>query len=172
MIVASGPRSVMPHGRASERPMAAGEWVTVDYGARWNGYFCDITRNFSLGTPGAEAAAMHELLHRVHHETVAILRAGVSGTAVHNMAVGIFAAEGKERYFTHSLGHGFGLEIHEAPLLSPRRDDILRAGDVVTIEPGLYIPGFGGMRLEDDYLVTEDGAERLTKELNQCFYSI
>ena len=172
MIVASGPRSVMPHGRASERPMAAGEWVTVDYGARWNGYFCDITRNFSLGTPGAEAAAMHELLHRVHHETVAILRAGVSGTAVHNMAVGIFAAEGKERYFTHSLGHGFGLEIHEAPLLSPRRDDILRAGDVVTIEPGLYIPGFGGMRLEDDYLITEDGAERLTKELNQCFYSI
>ncbi|WP_455600343.1 M24 family metallopeptidase [Cloacibacillus sp.] len=172
MIVASGPRSVMPHGRASERPMAAGEWVTVDYGARWNGYFCDITRNFSLGTPSAEAAVMHELLHRVHHETAAMLRAGVSGTAVHNRAVDIFAAEEKEQYFTHSLGHGFGLEIHEAPLLSPRRNDILRVGDVVTIEPGLYIPGFGGMRLEDDYLVTEDGAERLTKELNQCFYSI
>ena len=172
MIVASGPRSVMPHGRASDREMAAGEWVTVDYGARWNGYFCDITRNFSLGPPAGEAAAMHELLYKAHRETAAMLRVGVSGTAVHNKAVGIFAAEDKARYFTHSLGHGLGLEIHEAPLLSPRRDDILRAGDVVTIEPGLYIPGFGGMRLEDDYLITEDGAERLTKELNQCFYSI
>lgn len=172
MIVASGLRSVMPHGRASEKTMEAGEWVTVDYGARWNGYFCDITRNFSIGKPSGEAAEMHELLRRAHNETAAMLRAGVSGAGVHKRAVEIFAAEGKDGCFTHSLGHGLGLEIHEAPLLSPRRDDILRAGDVVTIEPGLYIPGFGGMRLEDDYLVTEDGAERLTKKLNQCFYSI
>ena len=172
MIVASGVRSVMPHGRASDKPMERGEWVTVDFGARWNGYFCDITRNFSIGEPGPEARALHALIAKAHGEAAAMLRAGVSGMAAHEKAAGIFRAAGKEEYFTHSLGHSFGLEIHEAPCLSPRRNDSLRDGDVVTVEPGLYIPGFGGMRLEDDYLITRDGAERLTADLPQEFFSI
>ncbi len=172
MIVASGLRSEMPHGRASDKKMQPGEWVTVDFGARWNGYFCDITRNFSLGTPTDEAAAMHALLETTHRTAAAKLRPGASGTALHNLAVEALDTQGMGKYFTHSLGHGIGLEIHEAPILSPRRDDILCQGDVVTIEPGVYIPGIGGMRLEDDYLITEDGAERLTSDLNQCFYTV
>ncbi|MEG1825062.1 MAG: Xaa-Pro peptidase family protein [Cloacibacillus sp.] len=172
MIVASGERSVMPHGRAGEKEMAAGEWATVDYGARWNGYFCDITRNFFIGSPTEEACALHELVARAHAEAASMLAPGLSGTAAHNRALAIFEEKNLGKYFTHSLGHSFGLEIHEAPQLSPRKDFILQAGDVVTVEPGLYIPGTGGMRLEDDYLITEDGAERLTDSLNQCFYTI
>lgn len=172
MIVASGERSSMPHGRASGREMRPGEWVTVDYGARWEGLCCDITRNFSLGTPSDEAAEMHELVTEAHRTGASLLRPGASGKAVHEAAVEIFGRHGKAKYFTHSLGHGLGLEIHEAPLLSARRDDTLAAGDVVTVEPGLYIPHFGGMRLEDDYLITEGGAERLTEMLDQQFYTV
>ena len=172
MIVASGLRSVMPHGRASEKTMEKGEWVTVDFGARWNGYFCDITRNFSIGEPSQEARALHSLIEKAHKEAASLLCAGASGTALHETAAGIFSAAGKEEYFTHSLGHSFGLEIHEAPVLSPRRDDILREGDVVTVEPGLYIPDLGGMRLEDDYLVGSGGAVRLTEALPQKLFVV
>ena len=170
MIVASGVRSSMPHGRATDKPIAAGEWVTVDYGARWNGYFCDITRNFQVCKAEGRAVELHELLEKAHKTAAALLRPGASGTDVHNAAVAVLDEAGMGKYFTHSLGHGFGLEIHEAPLLSARRNDILAAGDIVTIEPGVYIEGWGGLRLEDDYLVTETGAQRLTNMLNQCFY--
>lgn len=172
MIVASGLRSVMPHGRASEKTMEKGDWVTVDFGARWNGYFCDITRNFSIGEPSQEACALHGLIAEAHRQAASLLCAGASGSALHEKAAGIFRAAGKEEYFTHSLGHSFGLEIHEAPVLSPRRDDILREGDIVTVEPGLYIPGFGGMRLEDDYLISKDGAVRLTDGLPQKLFVV
>lgn len=172
MIVASGERSVMPHGRASEKPFAAGEWVTVDFGARYQGYFCDITRNFSLGSSASEAQEMHELIHTAHVEAAATLAPGAVGSEVHNIAAGIFEKAGKKEYFTHGTGHGFGLEIHEAPYLSLKKSSVLAPGDIVTVEPGLYIPGFGGMRIEDDYLITENGSERLTDELNQSFYSI
>lgn len=165
MIVASGARGAMPHGRATDKPMERGECVTVDYGARWNGYLCDITRNFSIGEPTDEALALHALVKRAHDAGAAALKAGASGKELHETAARIFAAEGKEKFFTHSLGHSFGLEVHESPVLSPRRDDALAAGDVVTIEPGLYFEGSRGMRLEDDYMITSEGAELLTSEL-------
>ena len=170
MIVASGVRSSMPHGRATDKPIAAGEWVTVDYGARWNGYFCDITRNFQASRAEDRAVELHELLERTHKAAASLLKPGACGADVHNAAVAVLEEAGMGKYFTHSLGHGFGLEIHEAPLLSARRNYVLAAGDVVTIEPGVYIEGWGGLRLEDDYLVTETGAQRLTDMLNQCFY--
>ncbi|MDO4987572.1 MAG: Xaa-Pro peptidase family protein [Synergistes sp.] len=172
MIVASGLRSVMPHGRASEKKFAYGEWVTVDYGASYCGYFCDITRNITIGRPTEEALKLHALVAKAHSEAAAMLRAGVSGKEVHAKAVSVFAAEGKDKYFTHSLGHGLGLEVHEAPLLSHRKDFTLHVGDIVTVEPGLYIPNFGGMRCEDDYLITENGAVRLTESLPQKLYSL
>ena len=172
MIVASGPRSVMPHGRASEKIMEKGEWVTVDFGARWEGYFCDITRNFSIGAPSAEARALHSLIEKAHKEAASLLCAGASGKALHEKAAEVFKAAGKEEYFTHGLGHSFGLEVHEPPVLSRRRDDILREGDIVTVEPGLYIPGFGGMRLEDDYLISKDGVVRLTDGLPQKLFVV
>lgn len=172
MIVASGARGAMPHGRATEKPMERGECVTVDYGARWNGYLCDITRNFSIGAPGDEACALHALVKRAHAAGASGLRAGASGRAMHEAAARVFAAEGVDEFFTHSLGHSFGLEVHEAPVLSRRRDDTLAAGDVVTVEPGLYFEGSRGMRLEDDYLVTVDGAERLTAGLAQELFVV
>lgn len=172
MIVASGARGAMPHGRATDKPIARGECVTVDFGVRWNGYLCDITRNFSVGEPDDEALALHALVKEAHDAGAAALKAGASGAALHKAASDVFAACGKAEYFTHSLGHSFGLEVHESPVLSPRRDCALKAGDVVTIEPGLYFAGRGGMRLEDDYLVTEEGAELLTAGLAQKLFSI
>lgn len=172
MIVASGPRSALPHGRATGREMIAGEWVTVDFGARWNGYFCDITRNFFIGRASGWAKDLHSLIEDAHKAGAAALKAGTSGGGAHAAAAAVFEAAGKEKYFTHSLGHSFGLEIHEPPVLSPRREDILQEGDVVTIEPGLYIPGTGGMRIEDDYLVLQNGAVRLTSDLPQLLYTV
>ncbi len=165
MIVASGARGAMPHGRATAKPMERGECVTVDFGARWEGYLCDITRNFSIGAPTDEALALHALVKRAHDAGAAGLEAGASGAALHETAARVFAEEGKEKFFTHSLGHSFGLEVHEPPVLSPRRDCALEAGDVVTIEPGLYFEGSRGMRLEDDYMITDGGAELLTTGL-------
>ncbi len=172
MIVASGPRGAVPHGRATERPMERGECVTVDCGARWKGYCCDITRNFSIGAPTDEALALHALVKEAHDAGAAALKAGVSGGSVHAAAAAVFAREGKEKYFTHSLGHGIGLEIHEEPSLSPRRDCVLAEGDIVTVEPGLYLPGEGGMRLEDDYIITGSGAEALTESLARELFVI
>ncbi len=172
MIVVSGPRSAMPHGRASNKVIDIGEWVTVDFGARYLGYFCDITRNFSVGEPDLRAVEFHDILLKAHKAAADKLCAGVSGTDVHNTALKVLEYSDIGKYFTHGLGHGFGLEIHEAPILSSRRNDILKAGDVVTIEPGVYIEGWGGLRIEDDYLVTETGAQRLTDKLNQYFYRI
>ncbi|MDO5562691.1 MAG: Xaa-Pro peptidase family protein [Synergistaceae bacterium] len=172
MIVASGERGALPHGRATDKPIKKGESVTVDFGARWMGYFCDITRNFSIGEPNQKAAQYHDTLAEAHTMAAERLRSGVSGTEIHDIAMQVIDADGLGEYFTHGLGHGFGLEIHEAPFLSSRREYTLAAGNVVTVEPGIYIDGFGGLRLEDDYLVTDDGAERLTGKLNQCFYRI
>lgn len=172
MIVASGARSAMPHGRATDKPILGGEWVTVDFSAVCGGYFCDITRNFSIGEPDQRALEYHNVLSDAHAEAVKMLRPGVIGTDVHNRAKEILEAAGIAQYFTHGLGHGLGLEIHEAPTLSPRKKDILAAGDVVTIEPGVYLDGWGGLRLEDDYAIVESGCERLTDKLDQCFYRI
>ena len=170
MIVASGTRSSMPHGRATDKKMRNGEWVTVDYGARFNGYFCDITRNFSIGAPDDKAASYHETVLEAHRTSAEKIRAGLCGTDIHNTALAVLEKKGLGKYFTHGLGHGFGLEIHEAPYLSPRRKSVLQAGDIVTVEPGIYIEGWGGLRIEDDYLVAENSAQRLTDKLNQCFY--
>lgn len=172
MVVASGVRSAMPHGRATEKEIKRGEWVTVDFSARYQGYFCDITRNFSLGEPDERAAFLHDVLQKAHHVGAENIKAGKSGSEIHNASLKILDDYGVGDKFTHSLGHGFGLEIHEAPYLSPRRCDTLQLGDIVTIEPGVYFEGWGGLRLEDDYLVTENGSKRLTDRLNQCFYRI
>ena len=172
MVVASGVRSAMPHGRASEKEIKKGEWVTVDFSARYQGYFCDITRNFSVGEPDERALFLHDVLQKAHRAGADNITAGKSGTEIHNASLKVLERYGVGDKMTHSLGHGFGLEIHEAPYLSPRRDDTLQLGDIVTIEPGVYFEGWGGLRLEDDYLVTDNGSKRLTDRLNQCFYRI
>ena len=172
MIVASGKRSSMPHGRATDKVMAQGEWVTVDFGVRFSGYFCDITRNFSFGEPDARAKDYHAILSEAHHEAVRALRSGAMGTDVYKTAYDVLESMGLGRYFTHGLGHGLGIEIHEMPYLSSKYSCELKLNDVVTVEPGIYIDGWGGLRLEDNYLIIEQAGTRLTGKLEQSFYRV
>lgn len=171
-IVASGPRSALPHGRPTERTFGQGEWVTVDFGARHKGYVSDITRNFSLGSPDPWAREMHDLLFKAHRRAADGLASGVEGRVADALAREVINEAGMGDCFGHGLGHGLGLEVHEAPRLSSRSTDVLISGDVVTVEPGVYVEGRGGLRLEDDYFITTDGAERLTSGLAQDFFEL
>ena len=166
-IVASGERSAMCHAPATSRVFAEGEIVTVDYGAMFEGYMSDITRNFALGHAGEKAQEINAVLLKAHHEAVKVLRPGVKGVDVDAVARKVISDAGYGDKFLHGLGHGLGLEVHESPRLSRTSKDTLMAGDVVTVEPGIYIEGWGGLRIEDDYLITEDGCECLTVNDNQ-----
>ena len=166
-IVASGPRSALPHGMATDRPLAKGDWVTVDYGARVEGYVSDITRNFAIGEPPSRVREIEDVLLRAHEAAAGAIRAGVSGREIDLVARKVIQDAGYGECFIHGLGHAIGLEVHESPRLSPISADILQEGDVVTVEPGIYIEGFGGMRIEDDYLVTASGAELLTEHFDR-----
>ena len=166
-IVASGVRSSMCHAPATLKKFAHGETVTVDYGAMVGGYMSDITRNFALGQADKRAHEINAVLLEAHHAAASALRPGVRGADVDGIARKVITDAGYGEYFLHGLGHGLGLEVHEAPRLSQTSKDILQAGDVVTIEPGIYIEGWGGLRIEDDYLITPDGSECLTVNDNQ-----
>ena len=171
-IVASGERSAMCHAPATSRVFADGESVTVDYGAMYEGYMSDITRNFALGHASEKAREINAILLKAHNEAVKSLRPGVKGVDVDAAARKVIADSGYGDKFLHGLGHGLGLEVHESPRLSRTSKDILMAGDVVTVEPGIYIEGWGGLRIEDDYLITEDGCECLTVNDNQSIIII
>ncbi|GAB1428117.1 Xaa-Pro peptidase family protein [Aminivibrio sp.] len=157
-IVASGERSALPHGFPTERPFRRGDMVTVDFGATVEGYMSDLTRNFSLGPLSARGAEIEALLLEAHHQAARALRPGATGVEVDAVARKIITDGGWGKQFSHGLGHGLGLEVHEAPRLSPLSTDVLAEGDVVTVEPGIYLEGWGGMRIEDDYLITADGS--------------
>ena len=161
-IVASGERGAMCHARATCRPFESGDTVTFDYGVTVDGYMCDITRNFAVGRAQPRAVELNDILLRAHREAAAALRPGIAGRDVDAVARKIITDAGYGKDFVHGLGHGLGLEIHEAPRLSAISKDVLQVGDVVTIEPGIYIEGWGGLRIEDDYLITETGSECLT----------
>lgn len=175
-IVASGPRAALPHGRASDRTMAAGDLVVLDFGGVYGGYCVDLTRTVVLGAPTAEAARVHGAVAEAQQAAIAALAPGVAVSEVDQAARAVLARHGLADRFVHGTGHGLGLEVHEAPRVGPARPaphaplpgtvvlpDVLAAGMVVTIEPGAYIPGWGGVRIEDDLLVTATGAERLTR---------
>ncbi len=161
-IVASGERGALCHARATRRPFEPGDTVTLDYGVTVDGYMCDITRNFAVGRAQPRALELNDILLKAHREAASALRPGVAGREVDAVARKVIADAGYGKDFVHGLGHGLGLEIHEAPRLSALSGDTLQVGDVVTIEPGIYIEGWGGLRIEDDYRITETGAECLT----------
>ena len=166
-IVASGERGAMCHARATCKPFESGDTVTFDYGVTVDGYMCDITRNFAVGHAQPRALELNDILLRAHREAAAALRPGIAGRDVDAVARKIITDAGYGKDFVHGLGHGLGLEIHEAPRLSAISKDVLQVGDVVTIEPGIYIEGWGGLRIEDDYLITETGSECLSLPDNQ-----
>jgi len=161
-IVAAGPNGALPHAEPSERLIGRGELVVFDMGAKLDGYCSDGTRTFATGDPGAGAREVYDLVQRAQAAALAAVGAGVEGEAVDTAARQLIDAAGFGERFGHGLGHGVGLEVHEAPRLSQRSDDVLGAGEVVTIEPGVYIPGELGVRIEDLVVVSEDGCRNLS----------
>ena len=162
-IVASGERSAMPHGRASSKIIGNNELVTIDMGSLYQGYHSDMTRTYAIGDPGEELIKIHRIVAQAHLAALEKLRAGVKAFDVDAAARDLITTEGFGDFFGHGVGHGVGLNIHEAPTISRRSEDLkLEAGMVVTIEPGIYLPGKGGARIEDLVLVTNDGFEFLS----------
>lgn len=161
-IVASGPNTANPHAVPSDRVVQKGDFVLMDYGAGYRDYRSDMTRTVVLGEPTDEQRALYDLVQRTHEECVRAIHAGVDGHDIHMLSVKIITDAGYGDYYGHGLGHGVGIDIHELPNFG-RASNIVEAGSVITVEPGVYLPGVGGVRLEDFGLVTEDGYEPFTE---------
>ncbi len=161
-IVASGVNSAVPHWETGSREIKDGDLVIVDFGTVYKGFVSDITRTFLVGSVSSEAKEIYEAVLQAQELGVKELAAGKGAGEVDLKVREFLERKGYGEYFTHSLGHGIGVEVHEAPTLSKRSKEILRAGNVVTVEPGVYVPGLGGVRIEDDCLVTEEGSFRLS----------
>ena len=161
-IVAGGPHGALPHARPRGVEISRGELVVIDWGARVDGYNSDCTRTIAAGEPGEEAGSVYAAVLEAQLAGVGAVRPGAGGRAVDEAARGRIDAAGYGSQFGHGLGHGVGLEVHEHPRLSQRSDDILAAGNAVTVEPGIYLPGRFGVRIEDLVVVTDDGCEILS----------
>jgi Xaa-Pro aminopeptidase len=165
-IVASGPNSARPHARPTDRRLAAGDLVVLDFGGVLDGYCVDLSRTASVGNPSSEARRLYETVREAQSAALAAIRPGESGAAVDAAARGVLARAGLAETFLHATGHGLGLEVHEAPRLGRASGrtapSVLAEGMVCTVEPGAYVGGFGGVRIEDDVLVTGSGCEALT----------
>lgn len=162
-IVASGPRSALPHARASERPIGRGEWLLIDFGAQLFGYCSDITRTVIVGAAAdGRQREVYGVVEAAAREARTRIRAGMSGREADALARDVIDAAGYGEAFGHSLGHGLGLEVHEGPRLAKLAEEPIPAGAVVTVEPGIYLQGWGGVRLEDDIHLTANGPRCLT----------
>ncbi|MGH7524738.1 MAG: M24 family metallopeptidase [Gemmatimonadales bacterium] len=161
-IVASGPRAALPHARASDRQIGRGEFVLIDFGAQVAGYCSDITRTVGMGKLDERQRAVYQLVREAQQRACSGLRAGMTGREGDALARDVISARGYGDAFGHSLGHGLGLEVHEAPRLAATAEARLPLGTVVTVEPGIYLAGWGGVRLEDDVWLGPDGPALLT----------
>ncbi|HCI28863.1 MAG TPA: Xaa-Pro dipeptidase [Fervidobacterium sp.] len=161
-ILASGYRGALPHGKASEKAVQLGEPVVVDWGARYKGYNSDITRVFCIGEPNDEVKEIYDIVYTAQKMARETIKAGMTGKEVDAIARDYISQCGYGEYFGHSLGHGLGLEVHENPSLSYRYESPLEIGQVVTIEPGIYLEGKFGIRIEDDVVVRENGCDVIT----------
>jgi Xaa-Pro aminopeptidase len=161
-IVAAGPNGALPHAEPGEREIGCGELVVFDMGAKLDGYCSDGTRTYATGDPGEEARAVYEVVLAAQLAALAAIAAGVEGEAVDAVARKAIDKAGHGDRFGHGLGHGVGLEVHEGPRLSLRSDDVLAPNEVVTVEPGVYLPGKLGVRIEDLVVVSEDGYRNLS----------
>lgn len=162
IIVASGPRGAMPHGTASERVIGDNELVTVDMGAQLGGYHSDMTRTVAVGNPSEELRQLYRAVLESEEAAVQAVRPGVKTHDLDVISRDVLAGHNLAQYFSHSLGHGVGMAVHEGPSLRQNSEDVLQPGMIITIEPGVYLPDVGGVRIEDLLLVTEDGYEVLS----------
>lgn len=162
-IVASGLRSAFSHGGCTSKKIQKGELIQFDVGARHQNYASDLTRTFLIGKPTPKQQKIYEIVKEAQERAFQKIREGVKAREVDAAARGYISKEGFGDNFVHGLGHGVGLAVHEPPTLNSASKEVLKAGNVVTDEPGIYIIGYGGIRIEDTVLVKKDGAERLTK---------
>jgi len=165
-LVASGPRSALPHGKPSGRTISPGEFVLLDFGARFEGYNSDITRTFVLNKADSRQREIHQAVHEAQTRAIEAIRPGRKGGEIDEIARSYLEQKGFGNLFDHSLGHAVGLEVHDGPkhgrVLTRKSEIVLQEGMVLTVEPGVYIAGYGGVRIEDDVLVTKSGVEVLT----------
>jgi Xaa-Pro aminopeptidase len=163
IIVASGERGALPHGVASDKLLAEGELVTIDFGCRYAGYHSDETVTFALGRVADELREIYDIVLEAHDRAIAAVVPGIGLSELDRIARDYIKGCGYADYFGHGLGHGVGLAVHEAPVVASRSKAVAEAGMVFTVEPGIYVPGTGGIRIEDMVLVTVDGHQVLTK---------
>ncbi len=167
-IVASGKRSSLPHAQPTGKKLEVGDFVTLDFGCIYDGYCSDMTRTVVIGSADSEQKKIYSIVLEAQKEALAALKAGLTGVEVDKVARNMIEDAGYGQYFGHGLGHSLGLDIHENPRVSFTSDEVLMPDMVVTIEPGIYIPDFGGVRIEDLVRVTVEGYENFcvsTKEL-------
>ncbi|MCX7653283.1 MAG: Xaa-Pro peptidase family protein [Fervidobacterium sp.] len=161
-IVASGYRGALPHGKATDKVIEKGEPVVVDWGARYQGYNSDLTRVFCIGEAPEKVKEVYKIVYDAQQKALEIIKAGITGKEVDSVARNHINELGYGEFFGHGLGHGIGLEVHENPSLSYRYDKPLESGHVVTVEPGIYLEGEFGIRIEEDVVVRENGCQILT----------
>ncbi len=161
-IVASGHHSAFPHGGCSEKRLQKRDLVVVDIGATYKNYRADMTRTFVVGRPSEKQKKLYNIVKRAQENAFQGIQEGKKAANVDAIARNIIEKHGYGKFFAHGLGHGIGLEVHEQPVLSPMSKDIIKTGNVVTDEPGIYIVGYGGIRIEDTVAVLKDGSEKLT----------
>ena len=161
-IVASGKRAALPHGVASNKKIKRGDFVTMDFGAVWDGYTADLTRTVVLGKATQRQKAIYNTVFKAQQYATSKVKAGIKACDLDKIARDIIKKAGYSKYFGHGLGHGIGLLIHDNPAINPTNQQVLEPGMIITIEPGIYIPNWGGVRIEDDVLVTQRGYEVMT----------
>lgn len=170
-IVASGPRGALPHGVASGKRIRKGEFVTIDYGAIYQGYCSDETCTVIIGKPTEKQKRIYQVVKEAHDQALGVVRPGVKAHKIDSVARRTIEKAGLGKYFGHGIGHGVGLAVHEGPRIAPRREERIEEGMVFTIEPGVYIPGWGGVRIEDMVWVTSQGCE-LMSSVPKELYSV
>lgn len=161
-IVASGARSALPHGVASEKMIEQGDLITLDFGCVYQGYVSDITRTFAIGDPGQQLKDIYQIVLAAQQKVLEVAQAGVTGAQLDAVARDLITEAGYGEAFGHSTGHGIGLEIHEGPNVSRSNEVRLMTGNVITDEPGIYLAGLGGVRIEDDLVILAEGNRVLT----------
>lgn len=162
-IVASGPRGALPHAHPTPRKIRRGEFLTIDMGCIYQGYHSDMTRTVSIGSPNRDARKIYRIVLDAQVRAVDAARSGMKTSDLDAVARNHIRKNGYSQYFRHSLGHGVGLQIHESPRISMQSRSALAAGNVITIEPGIYIPNIGGVRIEDIVVIRENGCDVLTR---------
>ena len=161
-IVASGKRSSMPHGVATDKKVEVGDFITMDFGCVYHGYCSDITRTIALGKVDEKQETVYNLVRKAQEDALQAIKAGVTGREIQAVAQNVFQDAGYGSFFGHGLGHSVGLEIHEEPRFSPKAEEVIQENTVITVEPGLYLPNWGGVRIEDLVVVKKDGCINLT----------